>query len=160
MSKARQEPLNEIQIAELREIFSLFDKNSDGYVNTNELAHVIRALGHNPTQAEIKEMEKDVDPNDTGSFDQINLIGLISRRPKQPDTLEEMIQAIKTIANKDGVEEGEVNKIDITGLKYFMCQSGELLQEYEFEEIMAECADLVHDSYIMIDAFAGYLMAR
>ena len=28
------EMLNEITIAEIREIFTLFDKNSDGYVNT------------------------------------------------------------------------------------------------------------------------------
>ena len=30
---------------------------------------IIRALGMNPTQGEVKEMEHDVDPNDTGSFD-------------------------------------------------------------------------------------------
>ena len=56
------EQLNEIQIAEIREIFTLFDKNSDGYVNTSELGHVVRALGMNPTQDEVKQMEKDVDP--------------------------------------------------------------------------------------------------
>ena len=28
------EMLNEVQIAEIREIFTLFDKNSDGYVET------------------------------------------------------------------------------------------------------------------------------
>ena len=84
----RFEQLNEIQIAEIREIFTLFDKNSDGYVNTNELGNILRALNMNPTQAEVKEMERDVDPNDTGSFDQMNLISLIARRPKAVETLE------------------------------------------------------------------------
>ena len=42
----------------------------------------------NPTLAEVKEMERDVDPNDTGSFDQMNLISLIARRPKPVETLE------------------------------------------------------------------------
>ena len=74
--------MSEIQIAEIREIFTLFDKNSDGYVNTNELGTIIRALGQNPSNADVKDMEKDVDPNDTGSFDQMNLISLIARRPK------------------------------------------------------------------------------
>ena len=55
--------MNEIQIAEIREIFTLFDKNSDGYVNTSELGTILRALDNNPTQAEIKDMEQDVDPN-------------------------------------------------------------------------------------------------
>ena len=57
MSKnQRLEQLTEIQIAEIREIFTLFDKNSDGYVNTNELGTILRALQMNPTQAEVKEM--------------------------------------------------------------------------------------------------------
>ena len=42
-------------------------------------------------------MEKEVDSNDTGSFDQISLISLIAKRPKVNDELEEMIQALKTI---------------------------------------------------------------
>ena len=58
-----------MQIAEIREIFTLFDKNSDGYVNTNELGTILRALNMNPTQAEVKQKEAEVDPNDTGSFD-------------------------------------------------------------------------------------------
>ena len=51
--KASFEQLNEIQMAEIREIFTLFDKNSDGYVNTNQLGTIIRALGMNPSQTEV-----------------------------------------------------------------------------------------------------------
>ena len=79
----RVEQLTEIQIAEIREIFTLFDKNSDGYVNTSELGTMLRALGMNPTQQEVKDMEKELDGNDTGSFDQMGLIGLIARKPRQ-----------------------------------------------------------------------------
>ena len=120
------EQLNEIQIAEIREIFTLFDKNSDGYVNTNELGNIVRALNMNPTQIEVKEMEKDVDPQETGSFDQMNLISLIARRPKQVDELEEIIQAIKTIASSNGTEEPEkATKLAIENFKYAMRQMGE-----------------------------------
>ena len=120
------EQLNEIQIAEIREIFTLFDKNSDGYVNTNELGNIVLALNMNPTQIEVKEMEKDVYPQETGSFDQMNLISLIARRPKQVDELEEMIQAIKTIASSNGTEEPEkATKLAIENFKYAMRQMGE-----------------------------------
>ena len=44
-------------------------------------------------------MEKDVDPNDTGSFDQMNLISLIARRPRSVETIEEMIEAIKVLTS-------------------------------------------------------------
>jgi calmodulin len=51
--------LNEIQIAEIREIFTLFDKNSDGLVNTTDLGTMVRALNLNPTENEKKEMERE-----------------------------------------------------------------------------------------------------
>ena len=72
--------LNEVQIAEIREIFTLFDKNSDGYVNTNELGTIVRGLYLNPSEAEVVEWMREVDPNNTGSFDQNSLISLIARK--------------------------------------------------------------------------------
>ena len=155
----RFEQLNEIQIAEIREIFTLFDKNSDGYVNTNELGNILRALNMNPTQAEVKEMERDVDPNDTGSFDQMNLISLIARRPKPVETLEQMIEAIKVLNSEAGDEKDKV-KLSIEQLKYSMMQFGEKMQEHEIEEILQDCADMIHDDSIIIDDFANYLMSR
>ena len=63
------EQLSDTQIVEIREIFSLFDKNSDGYVNTEELGTILRALHYNPKKAEVEDFKREVDPNDTGSFD-------------------------------------------------------------------------------------------
>ena len=58
--------LNEVQIAEIREIFTLFDKNSDGYVNTSELGTIVRGLNLNPSDSEVYEMIKEVDGNGIG----------------------------------------------------------------------------------------------
>ena len=41
----------------------MFDKNSDGTIDSNELVIVMRALGSNPTDAEVKQMIADVDTN-------------------------------------------------------------------------------------------------
>lgn len=48
--------MNEVLIAEIREIFTLFDKNADGYVTTNELGTIVRGLNFNPTEREVAEM--------------------------------------------------------------------------------------------------------
>jgi calmodulin len=92
-------------IAEIREIFTLFDKNADGYVTTNDLGTIVRGLGFNPTEREVAEMQKDVDPNQSGSFDQNSLISLIARRPKQNDTLEDMIESLKILSTDPSTSE-------------------------------------------------------
>ena len=61
--------LNEVTIAEIREIFTLFDKNADGYCNKSELGTMLRGLNWNPSEKEVAMMEKEVDPNNTGTFD-------------------------------------------------------------------------------------------
>ena len=74
----RSENLNELTIAEIREIFTLFDKNADSYVSTTELGTMIRGLGMNPTQRDVKNMEKQVDPQSNGSFDINALVSLVA----------------------------------------------------------------------------------
>lgn len=52
---------------ELREAFTLFDKDGGGSISSSELAAVMRSLGQNPTEDELKEMIADVDED--GVFD-------------------------------------------------------------------------------------------
>ena len=74
----------------------------------------------NPTQAEVKEKEHEVDPNDTGSFDQMSLISLIARNPKQVDTLDSMIEALKVLAGEENEEDQGKLKISLAKLKYYI----------------------------------------
>jgi len=46
---------------ELREAFTLFDKDGGGSISSSELGAVIRSLGQNPTEDELKEMIAEVD---------------------------------------------------------------------------------------------------
>ena len=44
------------QIAEFREVFNWFDKDKDGYLNGEQVGDAMRALGENPTNAELAEI--------------------------------------------------------------------------------------------------------
>ena len=79
---ARTEQLSEVTIAEIREIFTLFDKNADSYVSTSELGTIIRGLNMNPTEKEVQAMQTQVDPTGSGSFDINALVSLVALQPK------------------------------------------------------------------------------
>ena len=53
--------LTEEQIGEFKEAFSLFDRDGDGTITTNELGTVMRSLGQNPTESELQDMINEVD---------------------------------------------------------------------------------------------------
>ncbi len=161
MAKTGQkyEALTEVQIAEIREIFTLFDKNSDGYVNTAELGTIVRGLNLNPSDAEVNEMVKEVDPSSVGQFDQNSLISLIAKRPKQQETLEEMIEALKQIADAPDDSSDQKMKLSNMQLKHMLSTMGEKMSEHQIDEILTD-SDVVHEETIQIEEFAKYLMSR
>jgi calmodulin len=53
-----------VTIAEIRELFTLFDKDGDGYVDIEELGTLIRGLNMNPTEKDIELYMAQVDPED------------------------------------------------------------------------------------------------
>jgi calmodulin len=50
------ELLNDEQISELKDAFTLFDKDRDGEITTKELGSVLVSLGSNPTEAELQDL--------------------------------------------------------------------------------------------------------
>ena len=55
--------------AELREAFSLFDKDGDGTITNKELGTVMRSLGQKPSESELREMINEVDVD--GAYDRV-----------------------------------------------------------------------------------------
>lgn len=56
-----QEQLTEEQIAEFKEAFNLFDREGKGVITTKDLGTIMRALGQNPTEAELQQLINEVD---------------------------------------------------------------------------------------------------
>ena len=50
-----------IFLSEFKEAFSLFDKDGDGTITSQELGTVMRSLGANPTEAELQDMINEID---------------------------------------------------------------------------------------------------
>lgn len=61
--------LTEEQKQEIRETFDLFDADNSGRIDLKELKVAMRALGFEPTQAELKKMITEADKDGSGTID-------------------------------------------------------------------------------------------
>mmetsp|Transcript_35098 Transcript_35098/g.46192 ORF Transcript_35098/g.46192 Transcript_35098/m.46192 type:complete len:170 (+) Transcript_35098:29-538(+) len=156
------EVLTDVMIAEIREIFSLFDKDADGFVQRSDLGTIVRGLNLNPSETEVLEMMQDVDPENRGSFNQNALCSLIARRPKEEQTLEDIVEALRLVAEDVGVDKLQT-KMQIVTFKDQITklgkEKGEQLLGPQVDEIINDCK-LDHDGDILIEDFAKYLLSK
>jgi len=59
---------NFVVFSEFQETFSLFDNKGDGKIYAHQLGEVLRAMGQNPTEAEVKKCGFHQDPGQSGIF--------------------------------------------------------------------------------------------
>lgn len=68
------ETMTEHEIAELRMAFSIFDKDGDGKINTEELGIGMRRLGQNLTEAELQDVVKQIGTDGEGGIEFSDLL--------------------------------------------------------------------------------------
>ena len=49
-------------LVEYRDAFALFDKRGDGKIDSDQIGDIMRALGLNPTEADVKKIIAGIDP--------------------------------------------------------------------------------------------------
>lgn len=133
--------LNEEQIAEFKEAFSLFDKDGDGTITTKELGTVMRSLGQNPTEAELQDMINEVDADGNGTIDFPEFLTMMARKMKETDSEEEIREAFR-VFDKDG--NGFISAAE---LRHVMTNLGEKLTDEEVDEMIRE-ADIDGDGQV------------
>ena len=98
-------------------------------------------------------MMKKVDPQSTGQFNLQSLESLIRERGKDPDTLQDVVDALKVFdSDHDG-------KISVEEFTYAMVNMGENMNEQEIQEIIAD-TQLVNNNFIQVEDFAKMIMNR
>jgi len=145
--------LTELQIAEFKEAFSLFDQDGNGTIATEELGAVMRSLGQNPTEAEPQDMINEVDADGNGTIDFPEFLSLTARKMRDTDTEEELIEAFK-VFDRDG--NGLISEAE---LRHVMTNLGEKLTDEEVHEMIHE-ADVDGDGQINYEEFVKVMMAK
>lgn len=146
--------LTEQQSASIKEAFSLFDKDGDGYITTSDLGTVMRSLGQNPTQAEVQDMISDVNAaGRSGKIDFPEFLTLMARKLKDEDSEEEILEAFR-VFDRDG--NGFLSTAE---LRHVMTSIGEKLTEDEVNRLIKE-ADADGDGQINYSEFVNIIMQK
>ncbi|KAF9163353.1 hypothetical protein DFQ26_002673 [Actinomortierella ambigua] len=114
---------------DFKEGFSLFDRKGAGKIDTANLGDLLRALGQNPTQAQVRELVEQAGAS-TLDFDQFLKILLRADGFKPAGTQQEFINGFK-VFDKDGN-----GLISVAELRYVLTNLGEKLSEEEVDELM------------------------
>ena len=145
--------LTDEQVIEFREAFQAFDKDGNGSITTKELGTVMRSLGQNLSEAEIKEMIDIVDEDRHGTIDFQEFLNLLERKMKIIDKEEELLEAFNVL-DRDG--SGKISKYQLRNI-IMSTESG--ITEQEVEEFI-KTIGMDEEGNIDLKDFVDVLMSQ
>ena len=145
--------LTDQQIIEFREAFQAFDKDGNGSISTKELGTVMRSLGQNLSEAEIKQMIEIVDEDKSGTIDFKEFLNLMARNMKIVNKEEELLDALNTL-DQDG--SGKISKYK---LRNIILKTDKKITGEEIEEII-KTFDMDEEGNIDVQDFIQILMSQ
>lgn len=112
----------------------MFDRDHDGRIHTSELGTLMRALGRNPTEAEVRDYIKAMDPHNTAHMNLADFLELMSRVPPlDPAQAERELMEAFRVFDREGK-----GVIPTAELRHIVTSLGEKLTEAEADEMMGE----------------------
>lgn len=140
------EPFTKEEIEEYKTTFSLFDKESNGCIDTKDLGIVLRALGKNPTEKYVKEMIGEVDQHRTGKICFIDFLKLMTAQRDDCTVEEELKEAFKVFDREDK------GYIEAAELRHVLICLGETLTIEEADDMIKE-VDADNDGRVSFSDF-------
>lgn len=143
------------QIEDFREAFSLFDRLGDNKVAYNQIADIMRALGQNPTNKEVKLILSDPSPEDMEKkrieFEQfLPMLQTVINNPNKAG-FEDYVEGLR-VFDKEG--NGTVMGAE---LRIVLSTLGEKMNEKEIDALMAGQED--ENGCVNYETFIKHIMS-
>ncbi|EHA8591032.1 Calmodulin-1 [Cocos nucifera] len=143
--------LTEEQVASMREAFSLFDTDGDGRIAPSELGILMRSLGGNPTQAELKEIV--ATENLTTPFDLPRFLDLMCAHLR-PEPFDAKLRDAFHVLDKNAT-----GAVAVADLRHVLTTIGEKLDPDEFDEWIRQLG-VPPDGTIRYEEFIPRMVAK
>ncbi|KAJ3691150.1 hypothetical protein LUZ61_020314 [Rhynchospora tenuis] len=118
------------QIKSMKDAFSLFDSDKDGRIAPSDLGVLMRALGGNPTQAQLAQIIKS--EGLTAPFD-VNRFLELMKNHLNTDPFDEPLRTAFKVIDKEST-----GRISVKDLRHILTSIGEKLEGSEFDEWIKE----------------------
>ncbi|KAG4188295.1 hypothetical protein ERO13_A08G154200v2 [Gossypium hirsutum] len=142
--------LDEEQMAQLREIFSSFDRNNDGSLTQLELGSLLRSLGLKPSLDQVEDLIQKADSNNNGLIEFSEFVAMLAPelQPEKSPYSEEQLKQLFKMFDRDG--NGFITAAE---LAQTMAKLGHALTVEELTGMIKE-ADADGDGRISFDEFS------
>ncbi|XP_061432702.1 myosin light polypeptide 6-like isoform X2 [Lethenteron reissneri] len=142
------------QLEEYKEAWTLFDRRGDNKITLSQAGDVMRALGQNPTNAEVAKLLGNPKPDDlannTLDFEQFLPILQTLASAKDKGTFEDFVEGLR-VFDKEG------NGLLLGAeLRHVLATLGEKMVEEEVETLLAGHENA--DGYINYEAFIKHIL--
>lgn len=127
--------LSKDQLDEFREHFEMFDEDGDGTITTKELGTVMKNLGQNPSQTELKHMISEVDEDGTGDIDFDEFCTLMARQMGLDEPEEEPVDHKEAFKLFDQNSKGNISARE---LRLVLGDISESLSSDEIDQLIEE----------------------
>merc|ERR1712168_456724 len=130
--RMKDEELDLLHNAELKEAFDEFDKDGSGAISSQELLGIMRAMGQNPTEDEVLNLMLEADLDGNGTIEFPEFLELMKEKYGYEDQESDLREAFKIFdRDRDGF-------ITLKELKKVSMMLGNIMEQDELEEFMAE----------------------
>ena len=146
-------------VAEAREAFNLFDKDSAGSIRTCDIGLVLRSLGFNLSDTDLETMEDEIDPEKLGyvkfhDFEKLLTKAVVISKASSAEA-RKVIKTLGVGLRELGIATN-TEFVTIHDLKHLLTRIAEKMSADEFSEM---CRDLdIVDGKVSVDSLVNYLV--
>ena len=145
--------LTEEKFIEFKEAFEIFDRNKDGFITRDELAELIRTIGHDIGPSELEGMFNEVDIEKNSNIDFKEYLGLMASRNLDHKSGDDYMEAFK-LFDRDNDQ-----VISAKDLMVVMNLMGEEMNEEQAKEMIRE-ADTNKDDQLHYEEFYSFITKK
>ena len=153
----RRKQLTAAQLEEIKECFSMFDRDNDGYISTKEIGVLMMSLGMSPTRKELEEVMKKVRPSKRGHVSLPEFMDIVKSDQRKTSSGEEIMEGFK-IYDQMMSRKRNNGKIEVRELRKVMTTFGERLNKDEIDGMVKFAEDCTFGGEINYVRFVDKMM--